>query len=66
MKVRLEDDGELKGRWIAEVPGLPGVLVHGDTREDAMARAQEVAKRANQKDEAPPAPIPSRRAVDKR
>jgi predicted RNase H-like HicB family nuclease len=65
MKVRLENAGELRGRWIAEVPGLPGVLVHGDTREEAISRAQEVADRASSKEEAPPAPMPKRRAVDR-
>jgi predicted RNase H-like HicB family nuclease len=65
MKVHQENTGELKGRWIAEVPGLPGVLVHGDTREEAVARAQEVAERASAKEEAPPAPTPRRRAVDR-
>ena len=64
MKVHQENSGELKGRWIAEVPGLPGVLVHGDTREEAMARAQEVMERANGKVEEPPA-TPKRRAVDR-
>jgi predicted RNase H-like HicB family nuclease len=65
MKVHQQDEGELKGRWIAEVPGLPGVLVHGNTREEAMARAQEVAERASTRKEPPPAPTPRRRAVDK-
>jgi predicted RNase H-like HicB family nuclease len=65
VKVYLENGGELKGRWIAEVPGLPGVLVHGDTREEALARVQELAARAHAEEPAA-APPPNRRAVDKR
>jgi len=28
------------GRWLAEVPQLPGVLAYGDSANDAMAKAQ--------------------------
>jgi len=37
----LEDDG----RWIAEVPELPGLLAYGKTREETQARAQVLALR---------------------
>lgn len=37
----LEDDG----RWVAEVPELPGVLAYGADRNDAMSRAQVLALR---------------------
>ena len=37
----LEDDG----RWIAEVPQLPGVLAYGATRDEAMSRVQVLALR---------------------
>jgi predicted RNase H-like HicB family nuclease len=36
-----EDDG----RWLAEVPQLPGVLAYGATRDEAMAKAQVLALR---------------------
>ncbi len=38
---------ELKsdGRWIAEVPDLPGVMAHGQTRDEAVARGQALALR---------------------
>jgi predicted RNase H-like HicB family nuclease len=36
-----EDDG----RWIAEVPQLPGVLAYGATRDEATAKAQVLALR---------------------
>jgi predicted RNase H-like HicB family nuclease len=47
----VETDREEDGRWIAEVVELPGVLVYGATREDAIRRvwalaAEVVADRA--------------------
>lgn len=45
MKLTLETEQEDDGRWIAEVPQLPGVLVYGATRDEAMARAEVLALR---------------------
>lgn len=36
---------EEDGRWIAEVIGLPGVLVYGATLEEAESKAQALALR---------------------
>lgn len=36
-------DRETDGRWIAEVPELPGVLAYGDTEADAIARVKAIA-----------------------
>jgi len=33
------------GRWLAEVPQLPGVLAYGATADEAMARAEVLALR---------------------
>jgi predicted RNase H-like HicB family nuclease len=33
------------GRWIADVPALPGVLAYGDTEAEARARAVSPALR---------------------
>jgi predicted RNase H-like HicB family nuclease len=41
----VEIDREDDGRWIAEVPALPGVLTYGHTREEAVARVQALALR---------------------
>ena len=41
VEVEREDDG----RWIGEVTDLPGVLVYGDTREEAVAKAKALAFR---------------------
>lgn len=42
---RIESEQEEDGRWIAEVPERPGVLTYGDTREDAIRRAQALSLR---------------------
>jgi predicted RNase H-like HicB family nuclease len=41
----IELEREEDGRWIAEVPELPGVLVYGADRTEAMARVQALALR---------------------
>lgn len=43
MNLEIEFDREVDGRWIAEVPSLPGVMVYGDTREEALANVQALA-----------------------
>ncbi|HUK16273.1 MAG TPA: type II toxin-antitoxin system HicB family antitoxin [Bryobacteraceae bacterium] len=43
MKLTIELDRELDGRWIAEVPEL-NVLLYGDSRQDAIQRAQSAAR----------------------
>ena len=45
MKYSIECEQEEDGRWLAEVPELPGVLACGDTPEEAMAKAQVLALR---------------------
>lgn len=43
--LRIEFDREEDGRWIAEVPDLPGVMVYGATREEARAKVEALALR---------------------
>ena len=43
--MRLELEQEEDGRWLAEVPDLPGVLVYGHSREEASSRAKALALR---------------------
>ena len=43
--MRIEIEREDDGRWIAEVPNLPGVMVYGRTREEAITRVQALALR---------------------
>lgn len=45
MRLTVELETEEDGRWIAEVMELPGTLVYGTTREDALASAQALALR---------------------
>jgi predicted RNase H-like HicB family nuclease len=45
MDLRIEFEQEEDGRWIAEVPELPGTLTYGATREEATARVQALALR---------------------
>lgn len=45
MHFSLECECEDDGRWLAEVPQLPGVLAYGATAEEAMARAEALALR---------------------
>jgi predicted RNase H-like HicB family nuclease len=41
IEVEQEDDG----RWIAEVRDLPGVMAYGQTRDQAIRRAQALSLR---------------------
>ena len=43
MNFEIEIDREVDGRWIAEVPDLPGVMVYGYSREQAVSKAQALA-----------------------
>jgi predicted RNase H-like HicB family nuclease len=45
MNFTIESELEEDGRWLAEVPELPGVLTYGATRAEAMSRAQVLALR---------------------
>ena len=58
MYLTLETDREEDGRYLAEVPDLPGVLAYGATREEAIARAQALALRvlADRLEHGEPAP----------
>jgi predicted RNase H-like HicB family nuclease len=39
----LESEREEDGRWIAEVPALPGVMTYGDTEAQARAKVKVLA-----------------------
>ena len=45
MQLRIEVEFEDDGRYIAEAPDLPGVLVYGRTRQEAVQRAKALALR---------------------
>jgi predicted RNase H-like HicB family nuclease len=54
IEVEQEDDG----RWLAEVPELPGVLTYGQTRQQAVERVQVLSLRvlADRLDHGEPVP----------
>jgi len=41
----LKIDREEDGRWIAEVPSLPGAMAYGATKDEAVAAAEALALR---------------------
>ncbi len=43
MKVEIERESD--GRWIAEVPSLPGAMAYGQTRAEAVAKAEALVLR---------------------
>jgi len=45
MNFSIECEEEVDGRWIAEIPQLPGVLCYGQTADEAMAKAEVLALR---------------------
>lgn len=38
-------DREEDGRWIAEIESLPGVLVYGDSQQEAQSKVEALALR---------------------
>jgi predicted RNase H-like HicB family nuclease len=61
MDFKIEYEREEDGRWLAEVPQIPGALAYGSTPEEAMARVEILALRALaeqlEQGEAKPQPI---------
>ncbi|MGO8747008.1 MAG: type II toxin-antitoxin system HicB family antitoxin [Thermoguttaceae bacterium] len=45
MRLDIEIDREEDGRFIAEVPAIPGAMAYGQTREEALTRVQAMALR---------------------
>jgi len=45
MTFAIEFELESDGRWIAEIPELPGVMVYGATRQEAKVRVEALALR---------------------
>jgi predicted RNase H-like HicB family nuclease len=39
----VETEREEDGRWIAEVPSVPGCLAYGETEQEAIDRAMSLA-----------------------
>ena len=45
MQLSIEVEQEEDGRWLSEIPELPGVLAYGQSRSEAVVRAQVLALR---------------------
>jgi predicted RNase H-like HicB family nuclease len=60
--VKVELDRESDGRWIAEVPALPGVLAYAETESEARAKAEALALRviADRLEKGEPVPAEAR------
>jgi predicted RNase H-like HicB family nuclease len=43
--LQIEFDREEDGRWIAEIPALPGVMAYGATRKEARGKVEALALR---------------------
>ena len=43
--MNIEIEREEDGRWIAEIPDLPGVITYGQSREEAISRVKALALR---------------------
>ena len=43
--MKIEIDREDDGRWIAEIPELPGVMAYGNSRNEAISKAEALALR---------------------
>ena len=41
----VEFDRENDGRWIVEIPKLPGVMAYGDTKKEALRKVYAIALR---------------------
>ena len=44
-RLTIETEREVDGRWIAEVPELPGAMVYGSTRDEAIMQVEVLALR---------------------
>jgi predicted RNase H-like HicB family nuclease len=44
-KLTIQFEREEDGRWIAEVLGIPGALVYGESRDEALGKVQALALR---------------------
>jgi predicted RNase H-like HicB family nuclease len=47
LRFQFEIERETDGRWIAEIPEVPGAMAYGTTVEEAKAKAYALALYAN-------------------
>jgi predicted RNase H-like HicB family nuclease len=44
--MKVETEKEDDGRWIAEIPTLPGAMAYGATKKEAIAKVEALVLRA--------------------
>lgn len=42
----IQTEREEDGRWLAEVPGIPGAMAYGNSEQEAIAHVEALALRA--------------------
>jgi predicted RNase H-like HicB family nuclease len=45
MAMKIEIDREDDGRWIAEIPEMPGVMAYGESRQEAITKVEALTLR---------------------
>ena len=45
MNLRIETETEEDGRWIAEVPDIPGAMAYGETRDESLSQVKALTLR---------------------
>lgn len=45
MSFQIEVEQEFDGRWLAEIPQLPGTLAYGDSADEAVQNVQALGLR---------------------
>jgi predicted RNase H-like HicB family nuclease len=45
--MNIEIEREEDGRWISEVPNLPGVMAYGQSKEEVVSKVTALALRVN-------------------
>jgi predicted RNase H-like HicB family nuclease len=68
LRFSVQTDRETDGRWIAEIPEVPGAMAYGATAQEAVANAYAIALRSvaddvEQSKEDPPTTINLVRAI---
>ena len=50
MNIEVELEQESDGRWIADVPSIPGAIVYGATKKEALERVIAILKESGEKE----------------
>jgi predicted RNase H-like HicB family nuclease len=60
--IEFQSEIETDGRWIAEIPGIPGAMAYGATEQEAMVKSYAIALRSvvdnvERSQQEPPTPV---------